>query len=212
MDGLSTRYFVQACKEISPLTVAPATLPNLCFASKQLHEEGLAVWIRRTRFTVLKTSITHVFPFMNFLCRVDGFKHVRMLCYGDLLAYGLKYQRTYVATCEDLAAKCTGLCSLIFELDYFWLTDYTRVPAPVKLAPKDEVKKRLKLEPVYQLPSLRRLRIEVVVPWSRAKRFEQQGGMSTLTEIVTEGFEAAEKGGVVEVQLEMIARRLLVGQ
>lgn len=85
------------------------------------------------------------------------------------------------------------------------------MPAPVKLAPKDEVKKRLKLEPVYQLPSLRRLKIEVVVPWSRAKRFEQQGGMSTLTEIVTEGFEAAGKGGVVEVQLEMIARRLLVG-
>ena len=43
MDGLSTRYFVQAYKDISPLTVAPATLPNLCFASKQLHKEGLAV-------------------------------------------------------------------------------------------------------------------------------------------------------------------------
>ncbi|KAI4710551.1 hypothetical protein J4E89_005007 [Alternaria sp. Ai002NY15] len=211
MDGLSTRYFVQAYKDISPLTVAPATLPNLCFASKQLHKEGLAVWIRRTRFTVLKSSITHVVPLMNFLTAVDGFKHVRMLCYGDLLAYGLKHQRVYITTGEDLAAKCTGLRSLIFELDYFWLTDFARAPAPVKLAPKKEVKKRLRLEPVYQLTSLRKLKIEVVVPWSRGKRFEQQGGLTRLTEIITEGFEAAGRGGAVELQLEMVARRLLVG-
>jgi len=211
MDGLSTRYFVQAYKDISPLTVAPATLPNLCFASKQLHKEGLAVWIRRTRFTVLKSSITHVVPLMNFLSAVDSFKHVRMLCYGDLLAYGLKHQRVYITTGEDLAAKCTGLRSLIFELDYFWLTDFARAPAPVKLAPKKDVKKRLRLEPVYQLSSLRKLKIEVVVPWSRGKRFEQQGGLTRLTEIVTEGFEAAGRGGAVELQLEMVARRLLVG-
>ncbi|KAI4931611.1 hypothetical protein J4E85_004205 [Alternaria conjuncta] len=211
MDGLSSRYFVQAYKDISPLTVAPATLPNLCFASKQLHKEGLAVWIRRTRFTVLKSSITHVVPLMNFLSAVHGFKHVRMLCYGDLLAYGLKHQRVYITTGEDLAAKCIGLRSLIFELDYFWLTDFARAPAPVKLGPKKEVKKRLRLEPVYQLTSLRKLKIEVVVPWSRGKRFEQQGGLTRLTEIVTEGFEAAGRGGAVEVQLEMVARRLLVG-
>jgi hypothetical protein len=205
MDGLSTRYFVQTSKQMSSLTVSPATLPYLCVASKQLHEEALAVWIRRTRFTVSKS--VHIAPLMSFLSRVDGFKHVRMLFYGDLVSYGTDRRifRPDSRTHQHLAAKCTGLNSLILGLDAFSLMESTSLGTQVILSSKKELKKKLLLGPVFQLHNLRKLKIEAIIPSFQIESFVRQEGMNGLAEIVTEGFEAVEKGGAVQVQFEMTA-------
>jgi hypothetical protein len=75
----------------------------------------------------------------------------------------------------------------------------------VILSSKKELKKKLLLGPVFQLHNLRKLKIEAIIPSFQIESFVRQEGMNGLAEIVTEGFEAVEKGGAVQVQFEMTA-------
>jgi hypothetical protein len=198
MTDLATRYFVQPEMKLSALTVSPSTLPAFCFANKQMHQEVLSAWIRRTRFVVDGNNLSPLSPVNKFLRAVDGYRHVRMLAFTKINISGDVY-RYIEQSPKRLADRCPRLRSLVIDVDYYVLLDDDFE----SLRTKEELEKELIFKPLFQLQSLRHLTIRVLVSEWRKQEIAQTGGMGGLKELVKSGFDEAGKSAVVRVEYEV---------
>lgn len=107
------------CIPINSLyTISPGTLLPFCFANKQIHQEALSAWIRRTRFVVRKAELEC--RALNTLpTKMQGYKHVRMLSFANPTEYRWKEQinRSSIMTSGLIVQRCAGLRSLLIEVD-----------------------------------------------------------------------------------------------
>jgi hypothetical protein len=198
MADLATRYFVQPEMKLSALTVSPSTLPALCFAKKQMHQEVLSAWIRRTRFVVDGNNLSSLSPVNKFLRAVDGYRHVRMLAFTKINTFGDVY-RYIEQSPKRLADKCPGLRSLVIDIDYYVLLDDNFK----SLRPKEELEKELIFKPLFQLQSLRHLTVRVLVSEWRKQEIAQTGGLGSLKELVKSGFKEVGKSAIVRVEYKV---------
>ncbi|KAF2656469.1 hypothetical protein K491DRAFT_778003 [Lophiostoma macrostomum CBS 122681] len=111
MEDLPTRLSINNSTTINHKVLLPKVLPSICFASKQLHQEVVLAYIRRTRFELHHPTSEMLRLLRDFLGSFEdnrGFEAIRMLSF---------YDGSSMAGINEFVKDLPGLRSVILGME-----------------------------------------------------------------------------------------------
>jgi len=181
-------------------------LPAIGRASRQTFYESTLVYLRRTRFVLDPTSISHQI-LQHYLARFpspNAYNSIRSLEYVERLWVGYQ-DMTSLMLFRGLRHLCIRfLADTLTTPPYEW---------EASLPSKDEIQDRMKFGPIYELGSLKELVLMGKVvdtdvnphlqDRKRAERLMQVRAFQNLFELLVEGFQ--KRGSNVKITMHLQA-------